>query len=169
MIINLKVYKLSAENFKPIEEWPDYFMGFKLVVYKPRLLSRPEYGSGFLRNFLWNLITFNNYTILYLYDNDKIVHSKEIVSRNFRVSYMGKHDIHHQQAYTYPEYRGLGISTNLHKLIGSYYCKDCDNFWVYHDVVNLASQRVIEKVGYEFYSFAKLNTRTKIVRLVKKL
>lgn len=169
MIVNLKVYKISADHFEPIKQWPDYFMGYKLVVYKPELFSKPKYGSSFLRNLLWNIITFNGYIVLYLFDNDNIVHSKEIVTRNFRVRYMGKRDIHHQQAFTYPAYRGLGISTNMHYLIGGYYMNKCDNFWVYHDIVNTASQRVMEKVGYKFVSYAKLNSKTKIISLIYKL
>jgi RimJ/RimL family protein N-acetyltransferase len=167
--LNLKVYKISADHFEPIDQWPDYFMGYKLVVYKPGFFSKPKYGSSFLRNFIWNCITYNGYTVLYLFDNDRIVHSKEITTKNFRVKYMGAYDIHHQQAFTDPMFRGLGISTNIHKLIGSYYKGKCDYFWVYHDILNAASERVVNKIGYEFVAFAKMNTRTKIVRLVDKL
>lgn len=169
MIINLKVYKISTDRFELIEHWPEYFMGYKLVVYKPGIFSKPKYGSSFFRNLLWNIITLNGYTVLYLLDNERVVHSKEIVTRNFRVRYMGKRDIHHQQAFTFPEYRGLGISTNMHKLIGGYFKNKCDNFWVYHDIVNGASQKVINKIGYQFVSYAKLNSKTKIIKLVDKL
>jgi len=82
---------------------------------------------------------------------------------------MNKNDIHHQQAFTNPSYRGRGIFTNMLKLIPSVYKKRDRFVWVYCDVVNIASQKAIERAGYEFVSYAKMNRLTKIVKMVDKL
>jgi RimJ/RimL family protein N-acetyltransferase len=167
--LNLKLYKISTDEVESIDSWPEYFMGYKLIVYKPGLFSRPEHGTNFIRNLLWNIISLKRYTILLLYDNDILVHSKGITCKTYRFGYMGKNDLHHQQAFTNPDYRCKGILTNILKLIPSYYKKDHKLVWVYCDVVNTASQKAIEKAGYKFVSYAKMNTFTKIVRLVDKL
>ena len=41
--------------------------------------------------------------------------------------------------------------------------------WVYCDILNVASQKAIERAGYKFVSYAVMNRYTKIVRMVDKL
>ncbi|MHC1775883.1 MAG: GNAT family N-acetyltransferase [Lentimicrobium sp.] len=167
--IDLKLYRIEASSVEPIIEWPEYFMGYKLVVYKPDLFNLGKYDSNMIVNLLWYVITLGRVYILYLFDNETIVHSCYFTSKTFRFGYMSKNDINLGQATTNPEYRGKGIMTNVLKLIFAYHANKCEYLWGYCDVVNLASQKAIEKAGFKFVCYAKMNTLTKIVRLVDKL
>ncbi len=165
--LKLKLYRISTSNIEPISNWPDYFLGYRLVVYKPNLYNLHKYDSDLIVNFLWYIISFGRVYILYLFDNETIVHSCYFTSKTYRFGYMSANDINLGQATTNPEYRGRGIMTNVLKLIFSYHAKKCEYLWGYCDIVNLASQKAIERAGFTFVSYAKMNLITKIVKPVK--
>jgi len=80
---------------------------------------------------------------------------------------MNKNDINLGQTFTIPEYRGRGIHTSMEKVIISYYSNEPRFLWGYVDVRNKASQRVLDKVGFEFVAYARMSMLTGIVRILE--
>jgi len=161
--IDLMLYRIAASKVESISDWPEYFMGYKLVIYKPSLFNLRKYDSEMVVNLLWYIITLGKVYILYLFDKETIVHSCYFTSKTYRFGYMSGNDINIGQATTNPDYRGRGILTNVLKLIPTYHVNKCEYHWGYCNIINLASQKALERAGFEFVSYAKMNTRTKIV------
>jgi hypothetical protein len=106
-ILEFKLYRISTNQVEGLDDWPEYFMGYKLVIYNPGLSFKPKHGTNFIRNVVWYIITSGRHLYLFLYDQNVLVHSKEISPYNFRFRYMNRNDIHHQQAFTNPDYRDV--------------------------------------------------------------
>ena len=143
-------------------------MGFNLVIYKPGLFSLGKYKTKCIINLLWYIITLGRVRILLLLENNLVVHSIYITSKTYRFAYMNKKDINIGQAETLPDYRGRGIFTNLMKLILEYFSNTDISVWVYCDINNIASQKAIERAGFEFVSDAKISKLTRIVHVLEK-
>ena len=167
--LKLKLYKISSCDVEHISQWPEDFMGFKLILYKPKIFERAKYNTSYLRNVILCLISKGQYELLLLYDGNIKVHSKGTIGKTFRYPYMNKVDLHGQQAFTNSLYQRKGIFTSILKLIPSVLKPDFHEMWVYCDILNVASQKAIERAGYKFVSYAVMNRYTKIVRMVDKL
>ena len=167
--LKLKLYKISSSDIEHIIHWPDYLMGYRVVIYKPKIFERAQHNTSYLRNVAMYLISRGHYELLLLYDGDIQVHSKGTIGKAYRYPYMSKTDLHGQLAVTNPRYRRKGIFTSILKLIPSVLKPDFHEMWVYCDILNVASQKAIERAGYKFVSYAVMNRYTKIVRMVDKL
>lgn len=164
--IKQKLYRISTADVKPINEWPESVSGYKLVSYTPNLFSLGKYGTNFLVNLMWYILCGRKFLILLLFDQEVIVHYYYITSKTYRFGYMNKEDINLGQTFTLPSYRGRGIHTSMERVIRSYYAQKPRFLWGYVDIGNKASQRVMEKSGFEFVSYAKMSTMTGIVRKI---
>jgi hypothetical protein len=165
--LDVMLYRFSPGNIQPVYEWPESYLGYKLIIYKPGLFTLGKYGLNPFINFLWYLITKGDIKVLLLFDGNVMVHSFYISPKTYRYSYMGKNDINLAQAMTKPEYQGKGILTNVLKLITSYYAGKSADVWVYCHISNMASQKANVRAGFEFVGYAKLSRFTRIVRIVK--
>lgn len=162
----LLVYKISASDKLPVYQWPEIYMGYKLIMYKPNVLNLSLYGTSSIVNLLWYITTFSRFSILVLLDKDIVAHYSYITPKVFRFPFMGRMDQQIGPCVTHPDYRGKGIFTNVLKLIPAYYSKKCDLVWTYTTQDDIAAQRAFDKAGYVFYSYADMSLKTKIVRII---
>ncbi|MBE0675149.1 MAG: GNAT family N-acetyltransferase, partial [Bacteroidales bacterium] len=162
--LDLMVYNISTESIKPVTEWPETVLGFKLVDFRPKLFSLGRYGFDPFLNFMWYITSRGRFNILLLLDNELIVHSVYVTSKTYRFLYMGKDDINIGQAMTLPEYRGIGIGTALFKVIVAYYADRPRYLWANCALNNKASQRVFEKMEMKFVAYARMSMLTRIIR-----
>jgi len=160
------VYKIFTSDILSVNQWPNHYIGYKLYIYKPKLLNLNKYGDGSFVNLLWYLTTMGRFSILILMDNETVVHYSYITPKVFRFPFMGKKDQQIGPCVTHADYRGKGIFTSVLKLIPAYYSKECDLVWTYTTQDDIAAQKAFAKAGYQFYSYAMMSLRTKIVRLI---
>jgi RimJ/RimL family protein N-acetyltransferase len=164
--LQLRMYQLASSEVSHISGWPETVLGYKLVVYKPTIFSFPKHGISYIRN-LFNIISSRGqFTMLLLYDGNVLVHYVGIIRKTFRFPYMKKNDLLHQQAFTNPAYRGKGILTEILKLIPSVYKNEFDILWSYCDLENYPSHKALERTGYKFIGFGRMNWNTRIIKMV---
>jgi hypothetical protein len=163
------LFKISTTDILPISQWPEQLLGFKLIIYKPSLMSLSQFGTSPLVNLLWYLATINRFCILVLLDKETVVHYSYITPRMFRFLFMEKCDKQIGPCATNIDYQKRGIFTEVLKLIPAYYANKSNSIWTYTTITNSASRKAFERAGYEFVSHAKMNLITKIVRLVDRL
>ncbi|HEM49135.1 MAG TPA: N-acetyltransferase [Caldithrix sp.] len=167
--LDLMLYRIEANKVQPIRDWPEYFMSYKLVIYKPKLLSLGKYDLNPFINSLWQLLTFGKTRVLLLFDKTVKVHYFYFTPKTYRFGYMNKTDINLAQAFTWPAYRRKGILTNVLKLIFAYNSNKCKYIWGYCHIDNSASQKALERAGMEFVSYARMSRFTRIVHMVEEL
>ncbi len=160
------VYKIFTSEVSSVDQWPDQFLSYRLIIYKPVLLNLSQFGTSSLVNLLWYLTTLGRFSILVLLDNETVVHYSYITPKVFRFPFMGKRDQQIGPCVTHADYRGKGIFTSVLRLIPAYYSKECDLIWTYTTQDDIAAQKAFGKAGYVFCSFAEMSLKTKIVRLI---
>jgi hypothetical protein len=160
------VYRIPTSDALSVEQWPDQFLGYRLINYKPGLLNLSQYETSSFVNLLWYLTTLGRFSILVLLDKDLVVHYSYITPKVFRFPFMGGKDQQIGPCVTHSDYRGKGIFTNVLKLIPQYYSKECDFVWTYTTQDDIAAQKAFDKAGYVFYSYADMSLKTKIVKII---
>lgn len=160
------VYKISTSDVFAFDQWPQQVLGYRLVIYKPNIFNLYQFGTSSLVNLLWYITTLGRFSILVLLDKSVVVHYSYITPKVFRFPFMGKNDVQIGPCVTHPDYRGKSIFTNVLKLIPAYYAKESDLVWTYTTQDDIAAQKAFAKAGYEFYSYADMSLKTKIVKII---
>ena len=169
---NLTVYRKYILDFngnKSMPNWPRTFMNFKVIIYKPKIFNLARYETSFLINLLWFIACFGKFYIVFLMDEKKIVHFSYVTSKVFRFPFMKSSDLQIGPCATDKQYQGKGIFTNVLKLISDVELGNGRTIWTYTTLSNLSSQKAFERAGYQFVSYALMNRRTKLFRMVDKL
>jgi len=166
MAAKLTLYKISCNEVTGINKWPETYLGYRLILYKPGLFRLSQYGSNAVVNILWYFVTLGKFRILFLLDKETVVHYSYITPKTYRFPFMKNNDVQIGPCATNSEYQKRGIFTEVLKLIPSFYAYQSDAVWTYTTLTNLASQKAFAKAGYQFYSYAMMSLRTKIVRLI---
>ena len=161
----LKLYKLDKQVTPSHSEWPDSYMGFRLILYKPGILSLGNYNCNTLLNLMWYIATAGRLKILLLLDNNEVVHYSYITPKTYRFPFMQKDDLMIGPCYTAENQRGKGIFTEVLKLINSVY--DSYDLWLSANLNNTASHKAFERSGYRLYSLVEISHITKIVRIIQ--
>ena len=164
MIAKLKLYRIEKQVDLKASTFPNYSSGFKLVIHHPNLTNLNKYGSNPIINLLWLIATFGNFNIIYLLDNQLVVHYSYITSKTFRFPFMSNNDIQIGPCYTHHKYRSKGIFTEILKIIIS--CNSKNNVWIYANLKNIASHKAFEKSGFSFHSYVSMSYITKILRTI---
>lgn len=160
------VYKISTSDVPAFNEWPEHFLGYKLIIYKPDILNLSQFGTSSFVNLLWYITTLGRFGILVLLDKDVVVHYSYITPKVFRFPFMGRNDQQIGPCVTHPDYRGKGIFTNVLKLIPAYYSRKSDLVWTYTTQDDIAAQKAFNNSGYEFFAYADMSLKTKIVKII---
>jgi hypothetical protein len=156
--------KPSSSN--NLVDWPDNFLGFKLVKYKPGFGDFTRYGLSWKVNFLWYLFSKGNFCILVLIEDNLVVHYSYLTPKVFRFPFMKKGDVQVGPCVTHVSYRGKGIFSRVLELIPELYSRS-ETIWTYTTEDDIAAQKAFKNAGYSFTTFAEMSLRTKIVRFIK--
>jgi hypothetical protein len=166
MTAKLTLYKIPCKEVKGLNQWPESYLGYKLILYKPGLFRLSQYGSNAIVNFLWYITTFGRFRILFLLDKEIVVHYSYITPKIYRFPFMKNNDMQIGPCATNPDYQKKGIFTDVLKLISECYANKSDSIWTYTTLTNLASQKAFERAGFHFFSYANMSLKTKIVRII---
>lgn len=137
---------------------------YDLSIHKLHLFQLSKFGYGFFVNLFWYIFTFGSCEVLIVENNDKLVHFTYIIPKVFRFPFMKKGDIQIGPCLTTENYRKKGIyGAVLHYIIAKYSGNE-RILWIYTAEKNIASQSVIEKVGFQFFSFASISRFLRIIK-----
>lgn len=121
--------------------------GCKLEKYIPTFSDVIKKKTKF-SDFIWRIITFNNYVLFIVKDSDNItIHSSAKIGRCYKFNFLGKNSYEIGPCFTSKEWRGKGIYPYvLMQIISD--CPDFD-YYMFIDETNLSSIRGVEKVGFK--------------------
>jgi hypothetical protein len=161
--VKLKMYKYEA-NIQQSDNWPEKLAGYSLNIWKPGVLSLKHKGTSSIVNLIWYILTFGKFRIIFLKDQNKIVHYTYITPKTMRFPFMERNDLMIGPCFTYTEYRGKGIFIEVLKKIIN--CEGSHSLWICANLNNVASLKAFEKAGFSFHSFAQISRATKKVKLL---
>lgn len=143
--------------------WPEEYLGYKLVNYKPGLMNLGNYGLSPMINMLWFIFSFGNFSVLILLDDKTVVHYSYLTPKVFRFPFMQKGDVQIGPCVTHESYRGQGVFSKVLSLVPLLY-SGSNTFWTYTTEDDIAAQKAFKNAGYVFITYADMSLRTKIVR-----
>lgn len=123
-------------------------------LWKPsRAKVRPPHLPIFPFGVWWlfhqlRVFTTQDYCVLLIFDGSLLVHRSCAFPRYFRFPFMGKIDLQIGDTWTHPEHRGQGLATYATYRILQLCNKAQRSFWYLVPEDNVASIRVVEKVGF---------------------
>jgi len=141
--VNCKINKdIKSKNFP-----------YKIEEFMPSLfklkLSRYDGLRDFLIHLLFYLSTRGRYRIIYVKDNNKIIHYSYIIPKNFRFQHMShKNDFQIGPCFTDEFYRGQGIYPYVLTYIIERFSDKGRRFYMIVDEKNFSSQRGIIEAGF---------------------
>jgi hypothetical protein len=166
-LVRLRLYKTEDHLKINKQEVEAVLKSYDLSVHKLPLFQLSKFGYGFFINLFWYIFTFGSFKVLSLKDRDKLVHFTYIIPKVFRFPFMKKGDIQIGPCLTTANYRKKGIYGFVLQYIIAEYATEGRSLWIYTAEHNRASQSVIEKVGFQFYSDASISRLARIVKIIK--
>ena len=165
-VLKLKIYKIEDKLIINIQEVEAVLQLYDLTIQKPQLFQLSQFGYGFFINLFWYIFTLGNFQILCLTDKTKLVHFTYIIPKVYRFPFMKDGDIQIGPCLTSEDYRKKGVYKSVLQYIIEKYSGKGRSLWIYTAEKNIASQSVIEKVGFQFCSMATISKLTKVVKLI---
>lgn len=165
--VRLRLYKTESNLNRNKPDVETVLKSYDLSIRKLHLFQFSKFGYGFFINLFWYIFTLGNFKILCLTDADKLVHFSYIIPKVFRFPFMKKGDIQIGPCLTSENYRKKGIYGAVLQYIVAEYATKGRSLWIYTAEHNIASQSVIEKVGFQFYSSASISKLARIVKIIK--
>lgn len=159
-----KIYLyLNINNYKNLDE--SSLSEFKIEIHEPNIYHRTKHNNNIFRSYIDYFVFYGKYRILYVLDNEKIVHYTYITSKCYRFPFMNNNDIQIGPCYTYEKYRGKKIYKSvLSHIINN--TSDNKKIWIYTTEDNHISQRAIESVGFKHVDTL---VTTKILKILKSI
>ena len=143
---------------------PKYLLNYRLVVYKPTLLKPILHAKISVRS-IFDFLTFSEkFRIVYLYDEDTIIHYSYVTGKSFRFSFMKEDEFQIGPCFTSKAYRGQGIYKSVLFFLNNWNYFLDKKKWIYTRDTNIISQKAIEATGFKFNREIQLNKLTRIFR-----
>lgn len=123
--------------------------GFSIGVFQPRfpqlrLVDDPDPPP--LTNYLyWYFASVARYRIVGIRHGEKLVHVSHVLTRNPRLAFMYRDDLHVGPSRTDPDYRRLGLfATAIRFAVAAHWPR---TVWAWSEETNIASRRAMESAG----------------------
>ena len=138
----------------------EHISGIKRETDVKCSMFKPSFSNGILLpeeqkdlktigvRLLFQIMTLGKARIFYVKNENDLVHTSYVVPRCFKFPFLNKNDYEIGPCFTYPEYRGKGVYTNVLRSI----CQSVGNqdtvFYMIVDESNIASIKGIEKAEF---------------------
>lgn len=127
---------------------------FSVKLWKPTLRQIVPPGSPLKLAVWWgmhylHIFTNREYRLLLICHDGAVVHRSVVSPRYFRFPFMDRDDLQIGDTWTSPQFRGKGLATIAVTEILHLMRKPGRRFWYLTKASNVASIRVIEKVGFK--------------------
>lgn len=138
---------LASQNIEEKESFP-YLIGdkstFRGMIFEHEMFSL----KGFISRAMFSLCTLGRGRIIYVLDDDRIVHTSFLIPGCFKFPFMRKTDFEIGPCVTNAEYRGKGIYPFvLHYITNTFAAKN-SNFYMIVNEDNCSSRKGCEKAGF---------------------
>lgn len=150
----------------------DELEGYSIYKYKPSVF-KPFYihlePLTLMRRIRFFFVYFTGYVVYYLEKNGEMIGYCVVQSgKDKRYKFANKNDILTGPALIKEEYRGISLYPMLLEYILTQSDLNYKNAYSYKQKSNLASIKVSERLGYSFFSDAKVTRFLRRIKLSKK-
>lgn len=131
---------------------PGALPGYSFRVWKPGLLAVRPKGLPCYPFAIWwffhhlRLFANGDYVVVLIYHRDQLVHRSVVTPKYFRFPFMGDRDLQVGDTWTDPAHRQRGLAT--FGLSTALVAGGIRDYWYLVEKDNLASIRVVEKLGF---------------------
>jgi RimJ/RimL family protein N-acetyltransferase len=147
------VYRLKGSDFRSEETNANEM---KINKWRPGVLSfiPPNSPASYL--FLWlmhilKIFKNGDYSAYSIVENENNVCSLVCVPSLYKWPFMGGNDLQIKNVFTLESYRGKGYATKLiNFVLQAFPNRDDRIFWYMTDEHNIPSQKLCEKIGFEY-------------------
>lgn len=140
-------YRFAADTAHP-PPLPD---GYSIEIFAPSLhrlcQSDDPAAPPFWIYLFWYFASVDRYTIFYVRHGTRIVHSSHVLSRNPKLAFMDRGDLHIGPCHTDLAYRGQKLFPATLGIVCARY--PGRRFWMLAKENNIASHRGILRAGFE--------------------
>lgn len=150
---------------QPVLGSDDAIRGLQVVLWRPSATEIVPAGvSGAVFKVWWafhQLRVFANraYSLLLIYDGERLVHRSGVFPRYYRFPFMGDHDLQIGDTWTDPVYRGRGLAQAAIVHIAGAVREPGRALWYLAEAGNEASVGVIERAGFTLVGAGVRTTR----------
>ncbi|CAA6805030.1 MAG: Unknown protein [uncultured Sulfurovum sp.] len=120
-----------------------------MEVFSPKLGLLKKHSVNRFIYFFWFVLTLGKYKIIYLYDNDKIIHYTHLLPKFFKFPFMKSDDLEIGPSWTAIEFRGKGLFPSVIAYILEHFKKGHRDFHILVHDDNISSQKAIQKVDFQ--------------------
>lgn len=124
------------------------YIDYKIEIFKPMVGNLQQHSKFSIIHYLWFIFTFGKYRIVYIYDNDKIIHYSHILPRFWKLSFLEENDLEIGPCWTHEDYRCQGIYSFAINYIIDNYQNNYKNFFMIVDEHNKISIKGIKNAGF---------------------
>lgn len=121
---------------------------YQIEQFIPTFCTLKKHRGNILLYIFWFVITLGRYKIIYLRNNNEIVHYTHILPKFFKLPFLNFNDLEIGPSWTKESYRGKGIFPAVINYIIQSFNEKGRIFYAFTHVDNLASQKAIQKSGF---------------------
>lgn len=121
---------------------------FKVEIFMPKLQFLQKHRPFSLIYLIWYIFTLGKYKIIYVFDNEKLIHYSHVLPGFWKFRFMNRDDYEIGPCWTDELYRGQQIYPYVIQKIVELFKNDAAFFYMVVDEKNIASIRGIEKAGF---------------------
>jgi RimJ/RimL family protein N-acetyltransferase len=145
--LNDKSYELD-NNLKHTTILKEY----QVEQFIPTLTRLKKHDANTLLYIFWFIMTAGKYKIIYLKKEDDIIHYTHILTKFFKLPFLGLNDLEIGPSWTKRSYRGKGIFPGVINYVIQCFGKQGRDFYIFSHIDNQASQKAIKKSGFHLWA-----------------
>lgn len=132
-----------------MEKYNKVLNEYHLEIFTPKFYKIRKHKTGYLVLYIfWYFLTFGNYKIIYLMNEDEIIHFTHILPKFFKFPFLTSYDLEIGPSWTKKNYRGKGLFPAILTYIVYQFKAPKRKFYVLAHSDNLPSQKAIQKAGF---------------------
>ena len=124
---------------------------YQIEIFTPTLFRLKKHKANKLLYLFWFMMTWGRYSIIYLRNEDELIHYTHTLPRFFKLPFLGANDLEIGPAWTNEAYRGKGIFPAVINYAVQTYREKGRSFYIFSHMDNIASQKAIEKAKFSVW------------------
>lgn len=121
---------------------------YRIEIFEPSFLKLQQHKRFSLMHWTWYIFTRGTYKIIYIFDDNKIIHYTHAIPKFWKFRFMEHNDIEIGPCWTDESYRGEGIYPFVIEFVVNFLKNSYDSFFMMVSENNTASIQGIEKAGF---------------------
>lgn len=126
----------------------DLLASYAIEIFSPCWRRLKKHQSSSIMYLFWFLVTRGRYKIVYVYDENTMIHYSHLLPKFYKLSFLGSEDLMIGPSWTREAYRGKGIFPAVLMMVVNDFKKAGRSFHIFAHKDNIASQKGIMKACF---------------------